>query len=102
MTWGWRHASLVRQLSVTQLHTLSHVLTGCAQYASCANMYSIHAMPPLCQSVPTGPVEKVKVYHTNPEGIVTIKFHDQPAAEQVFAGSLQPRTVDQGYKVVSC
>jgi hypothetical protein len=30
-------------------------------------------------------VEKVKVYHTNPEGIVTIKFHDQPAAEQVSA-----------------
>lgn len=29
-----------------------------------------------------GPVEKVKVYHTNPEGVVTIKFHDQDSAEQ--------------------
>lgn len=29
MTWGWRHASLVRQLSVAQSHLLSHALTGC-------------------------------------------------------------------------
>ena len=42
-------------------------------------------------------MEKVKVYHTNPEGIVTIKFHDQPAAEQVTAGLLgQERLTEVG------
>jgi hypothetical protein len=42
--------------------------------------------------VATGPVEKIKVYHTNPEGVVTIKFHDQPAAEQVRAVIYQAKS----------
>ncbi len=28
-------------------------------------------------------VEKVKIYNTNPEGVVTVKFHDEDAAAKV-------------------
>ena len=29
-----------------------------------------------------GKVEKVKIYHTNPEGVATIKFREESAAEE--------------------